>query len=57
MSLNCSDDDIYKYEYNIRCYENYLNETNNISIEYYEDIDSFYHLFQNNEMSKDPNFR
>ena len=52
------DDDIYKYEYNKRCYENYLNETynsstNNISIEYYEDIDSFYHLFQNNEMSKD----
>ena len=26
-TLNCSDDDIYKYEYNKRCYENYQNET------------------------------
>ena len=57
--LNCSDDDINKYEYNKRCYENCPNGTyissinNHICIEYYDDINLFYHLFENNEISID----
>ena len=56
MRLN---DDIYKYEYNKRCYESCPNGTNNSSIdnytctEYYKDIDSLFNLFENNEISKD----
>ena len=57
--LNCSDDDIYKYEYNKICYKNCPIETYNLSnnnymcFKYYEDLESLYQLFENNEISID----
>ena len=64
--LNYSDDDIKQYESNTIYYENCSNGTdissiNNYTyIENYDDIYSFYHLFENNEISIDntlDNFR
>ena len=57
--LNYSDDDIKQYESNTIFYENYSNgidisSINNYTyIENYDDINSFYHYFENNEISID----
>ena len=60
---NCFDDDIYKFEYNNKCYQSCPNGTNNFNNNYlchkivdnfvFDDINFFYRLYKNSNISKD----